>query len=143
MTETVGLRGFYDSWEPRMLSILRIVVALVYLEHGTMKLFGVPPGQGAPLNTLMIVAGVIEFVGGVLLLLGLFTRPVAFIVAGEMAVAYFKVHAPMGFWPALNHGEPAVLNCFVFLYLAVVGPGIWSLDRLIFGRRDAVVTRTG
>jgi putative oxidoreductase len=133
----VDLNSFCSRWAPRLLSILRIVAALLFMQHGGQKLFGVPsaqPGGAAPLLSLMGVAGVLEFFGGLLILLGLFTRPVAFILAGEMAVAYFMAHAPQGFWPLLNRGELAVLYCFVFLYFAVAGGGEWSLDRL--GQRD-------
>lgn len=120
------------KWTPRLLSILRIVVALLFMTHGAQKLFGFPaplPGGGPPLASLFGVSGILEFFGGLLILLGLFTRPVAFILAGEMAVAYFKMHAPGGFWPLLNQGEAAVLYCYVFLYMAVAGGGSWSLDR--------------
>jgi len=122
-------------WQPWMLSLLRIVTAFVYFEHGAMKLFAFPapmmPGAGTvPVASLMGAAGVMEFAGGLLILLGLFTRPVAFLLAGEMAVAYFMQHAPGGFWPVVNHGEPAVLYCFVFLYLVAAGAGPLSLDAL-------------
>ena len=116
-----------------MLSILRIVAALLFMEHGGQKLFGIPPSaQGGTVSLLSMagVSGILEFFGGLLLLLGLFTRPVAFILSGEMAVAYFMVHAPLGFWPLLNDGEKAALYCFVFLYLAVAGGGPWSVDHL-------------
>ena len=119
---------------PYLLSILRIVVAFLYVVHGTQKLFGFPAAMPArptvALMSLYGAAGVIETVGGLLLLLGLFTRPVAFITSGEMAAAYFISHAPNGFWPLLNRGEPAVLFCFVRLYIAAAGPGPWSLDAL-------------
>lgn len=102
------------------------------MTHGAQKLFGFPaplPGGGPPLMSLFGVSAILEFFGGLLILLGLFTRPVAFILAGEMAVAYFMMHAPAGFWPLLNQGEAAVLYCYVFLYMAVAGGGSWSLDR--------------
>lgn len=127
------LHSFYSRWSPRMLSILRIVTALLFMEHGGQKLFAFPPSQQGitfPLLSLLGVAGVLELFGGLVILLGLFTRPVAFILAGEMAVAYFMAHAPQGFWPVLNRGELAVLYCFVFLYLAVAGGGSWSVDHL-------------
>ncbi|HEX2281680.1 MAG TPA: DoxX family protein [Thermomicrobiales bacterium] len=118
-------------WAPRLLSLLRIVAAFLFIAHGTQKLFAWPvaePREPAALLSLMGVAGVLETFGGLLLLLGLFTRPVAFILAGEMAVAYFMAHAPQGFWPILNRGELPALYCFLFLYLAAAGPGPWSLD---------------
>jgi putative oxidoreductase len=124
--------SFFTKWTPRVLSILRIVVALLFMTHGAQKLFGYPapmPGGGPPLMSLFGISGILEFFGGLLILLGLFTRPVAFILAGEMAVAYFRMHAPAGFWPLFNQGEAAVLYCYVFLYLAVAGGGSWSLDR--------------
>lgn len=119
------------SWSARLLSVLRIVAAFLFIAHGTQKLFGWPvnePQQTVELISMSGLAGVLETFGGLLLLLGLFTRPVAFVLAGEMAVAYFKVHAPQGFWPLLNRGELAMLYCFLFLYLAAVGAGPWSLD---------------
>jgi putative oxidoreductase len=118
-------------WSGPLLSVLRIVAAFLFIAHGTQKLFGWPvdePGPTAPLLSLMGLAGVLETFGGLLLLVGLFTRPIAFLLAGEMAVAYFMAHAPRGFWPVLNRGEAAVLFCFLFLYLAAAGPGPWSLD---------------
>jgi putative oxidoreductase len=126
--------SFYNSWAPRVLSILRIVSALLLMQHGAQKLFGFPAGPQPqptpPLMSLMGFGGVLEFFGGLLLLLGLFTRPVAFILSGMMAVAYFMAHAPQGFWPVLNRGELAALYSFVFLYLAAAGGGPWSLDNL-------------
>jgi len=110
---------------------LRIVAALLFMEHGLMKLFHFPapqPGVPDPLPTLLIAAAAIEVIGGALLTIGLFTRAVAFICSGEMAVAYFKAHAPGSFWPALNGGDAAILFCFVFLYFAFAGPGAWSID---------------
>lgn len=118
-------------WAPRLLSLLRVAAAFLFIAHGTQKLFAWPveePREPAALLSLMGVAGVLETFGGLLLLLGLFTRPVAFILAGEMAVAYFKAHAPQGLWPILNGGELAALYCFLFLYLGAAGPGPWSLD---------------
>ena len=125
--------AFWSKWSPVLLSILRIVVAFCFMEHGAMKLFGFP-GAGdhkVEIASLMGFAGILEFLGGGLVLLGLFTRPVAFILSGEMAFAYFMAHAPQGFWPLLNQGEAAVLYCFVFLYLSAVGGGPWSLDRVM------------
>jgi putative oxidoreductase len=122
-----------NMWAPRLLAALRIMTALLFLEHGLVKLFGFPPGAapGAqPLFSFLGIAGLIEVVGGWLLLLGLFTRPAAFVLAGEMAVGYFLVHAPLGFFPAINAGEPAILFCFIFLYIAAAGPGAWSVDEM-------------
>ncbi|MBX3564446.1 MAG: DoxX family protein [Sphingomonas sp.] len=120
-----------DSWSSKLLSVLRIVTGLGFLQHGTMKFFAFPPpppGMSGPLNPMMMAAGTLELVGGALIVIGLFTRPVAFILSGMMAVAYFMVHAPQGFYPALNGGEPAMLYCFIFLYLAAAGGGVWSAD---------------
>jgi putative oxidoreductase len=117
---------------PRMLSILRIVTALLFMEHGGQKLFNFPPSAHpmAHLPPLFLIAGVLESFGGLLLLAGIFTRVVAFILAGEMAVAFFTQHAPRGFWPILNMGELAVLYCFIFLYLVAGGGGPWSVEQL-------------
>ena len=115
----------------RLLSVLRIVVAALFMEHGMAKLFHVPhvaSFDSVHLVSLAGLAGVLEFVGGFLLLIGLFTRPVAFILSGEMAVAYFMAHAAMSASPLLNHGELAVVYCFVFLYFAFAGGGVWSVD---------------
>jgi putative oxidoreductase len=125
-------------WAPRVLSILRIVAALIFMEHGTQKLLGFPPlplDRPAPeVMSLSWIAGVLELFGGALLALGLFTRPVAFILSGEMAFAYWIAHAPQSFFPVLNGGDAAILYCFVFLYLAFAGGGPWSLDAAIWGR---------
>lgn len=128
------LNSFNASWTPRLLSVLRIITAFLLIAHGAQKLFGflAPPGAPTPpLYSLIGFAGILEFFGGLLLLIGLFTRPVAFILSGLMAVAYFMVHAPGGFWPLQNKGELAVLYCFVFLFLSVAGGGEWSVDRLL------------
>src|ERR687891_682421 len=119
-------------WAPRVLSILRIVAALIFMEHGTWKLLGFPPAEGPQPELLSLsgVAGVLELFGGALLVLGLFTRPVAFVLSGEMAFAYWIAHAPRSFFPLLNDGDAAILYCFVFLYLAAAGGGVWSLDKL-------------
>ena len=125
--------SLYDRWSPRLLSILRAVTGFVFLQHGTQKLLGFPPSPqpvSSHMAPLLVLAGVLEAFGGLLILVGLFTRPVAFILAGEMAVAYFMVHARHSFWPLLNRGESAVLYCFVFLFLAAAGGGVWSIDRL-------------
>ncbi len=130
-----------DRWTNLVLSLLRIAAALVFMQHGSQKLFHYPPsGAPGPVAPLTLfsqtgLAGVLEFFGGLLLLIGLFTRPVAFIVCGEMAVAYFTVHLPRAFLPIVNRGELAVVLCFVFLYLAFAGGGSWSVDALISGRR--------
>jgi putative oxidoreductase len=118
------------DFAPRMLSVLRIMVALLFLEHGTAKLLGFPPppNPGPAFLSLLWVQGILEVVGGILLVLGLFTRPVAFILAGDMAVAYFMAHAPRNFFPLLNGGEAAILYCFIFLFLFVAGGGVWSID---------------
>lgn len=122
------------TWSPRLLSVLRIVAGLLFLEHGTAKLLHFPPMEmfdNLQIASLTGVAGILELVGGALLVVGLFTRPVAFILSGEMAVAYFMAHAPQNFFPLLNGGESAILFCFIFLYLAAAGGGAWSLDRML------------
>jgi putative oxidoreductase len=122
------------AWEPRMLSILRIMTGLLFLEHGTAKMLDFPHQQNHVVWALGSVnpgvQGLLELVGGLLIALGLFTRPVAFILAGDVAVAYFWRHAPNNFFPLLNGGELAIVYCFVFLYFFVAGAGIWSLDHL-------------
>lgn len=119
-----------NAWAPRMLSVLRIMTGLLFLEHGTQKLLGFPAGANAApaMLSLSWFSGLLELVGGVFIVLGLFTRPVAFLLAGEMAVAYFMAHAPRGFFPVNNGGDAAILYCFVFLYLMVAGAGPWSVD---------------
>jgi putative oxidoreductase len=126
---------FSDStrkiWTPRILGILRIITGFLFLQHGTAKLLGMPHiamFDGLKLFSLMGLAGTLELVGGVLILIGLFTRPTAFILSGEMAFAYFMAHAPGGFLPILNHGELAVMFCFVFLYFSMAGAGSFSID---------------
>ena len=123
----------WRAWAPRFLSILRMIAGAFFVLYGTTKLFGWPaevmPGGGtAPLASLAGAAGAIELVGGAFMLLGLFSRSVAFILAGEMAVAYFYGHARQGFWPVLNGGVDAVLYCFLWLYISAAGPGPWSLE---------------
>lgn len=125
----------WRSWEPYLLSILRIVAAFLFMQFGTGKVLAfpaaiMPEGGTAPLGSLAWIAGFLEVVGGGLLLVGLFTRPVAFVLSGEMAVAYFHGHAPQGFWPVLNMGSPAILFCFLWLYISSAGAGPWSLDAL-------------
>ncbi|HEY5798596.1 MAG TPA: DoxX family protein [Burkholderiaceae bacterium] len=122
-----------NTWTPRLLGVLRIVTGLLFIQHGTAKLFGAPHVamfDGLQLMSLMGLAGVLELVGGALIVLGLFTRPVAFVLSGMMAVAYFMAHAPQGPLPLLNQGELAVLYSFVFLYFAAAGSGAYSIDGL-------------
>jgi|SRR5437660_1261191 len=126
-----------NVWGPRLRAVLRVISALLFLEHGLVKVLGFPPGAAPGQQELLSffgIAGLIEMAGGILLLIGLFTRPVAFLLAGEMAVGYFMVHAPQSFYPAVNGGDAAILFCFVFLYLCVAGPGAWSVDQM---RRSA------
>ncbi|MEI9899931.1 MAG: DoxX family protein [Hyphomicrobium sp.] len=122
-------------WAPRLLGILRIVAAILFIEHGTQKLFGFPPPQyGMPAAfTLLWFAAILEVFGGFLILIGLFTRPAAFILSGQMAFAYWLFHAPQSTFPAINGGDAAILLCFFFLYLVAAGPGAFSID----GARDA------
>jgi putative oxidoreductase len=130
--------NFISKWQslsPQFRSILRIVAAFMFIQVGTMKLFGfpmsMPGGFSAPVFSEIWIAGFLEVFGGALLLIGLFTRPIAFILAGEMAVAYFQGHAGKSFWTVINGGAPAVLFCFIFLYFSVAGAGPWSLDALL------------
>lgn len=125
----------WHGWASRLLSVLRIVTAFLYMAHGTQKLFAFPKGMGpdgtgtVDLGTIFGAAGILETFGGALLLLGLSIRPVAFLAAGEMAVAYFMFHAPNSFWPLLNRGEIVVMFCFAWLYISAAGGGPWSVDR--------------
>jgi putative oxidoreductase len=127
-----------ERYSPRMLAVLRIMTALLFMAHGTQKLLGFPasPNPGPALFSVYGLAGALEIVGGLLLVLGLFTRPVAFILSGEMAIAYFMSHYPKSFFPAQNGGDAAVLFCFVFLYLVFAGAGAWSLDGVLSGPRS-------
>lgn len=129
----------WSGWAPRLLSVLRIVTAFIFITAGTTKMFGVPtamPGGGTvPVMSQMWIGAVLEIVGGTLLAVGLFTRPVAFVLAGEMAVAYFQFHFPTSFWPTVNQGMPAILYCFWWLYISAAGAGPWSLDALRERRR--------
>ena len=125
----------WDSFAPRLMSVLRIVAAIMFMLAGTMKLFAFPAGIFPNGGTVSLIselglAGILEAFGGALLLLGFFTRPVAFLLAGEMAVAYFQAHFPRGFWPTMNGGQPAVLYCFLWLYFSAAGGGPWSLDAI-------------
>jgi len=125
----MALNDTCAAWAPRVLSVLRIMAALLLLQHGLSKFFGFPMAMNTPaMFSLYWWAGAIEIVGGVLLLLGLFTRPVAFLLSGEMAVAYFQVHFQMAIWPWANNGEIVILYCFTWLYFSAAGAGPWSLD---------------
>ena len=132
---TPNIISKWSTWAQRLLSVLRIVAAFLFMQSGSMKLFafpmGVPPNGGTvPLMSQAGLGGILELFGAALLLLGLFTRPVAFILAGEMAVAYFQFHFPQGFWPIMNGGTNAMLFCFLWLYFSAAGAGPWSLDAL-------------
>ncbi|MBZ9797867.1 DoxX family protein [Mesorhizobium sp. ES1-4] len=118
-----------SKYQPQALGVLRIMTALQFIEHGSQKLFDFPiSAQPHALSGLTTAAGILEFAGGILLALGLFTRPVAFLLAGEMAIAYFMVHMPRGFFPVNNSGDAAISFCFIFLYLLFAGPGAFALD---------------
>lgn len=131
--------GLADRYTPQALSILRIVTALLFLVHGSSKILMIPlsSASGPAPWTLLWVAGMIELIGGLLLLLGLFSRPTALLLSGEMAIAYWMVHAPQGPFPILNGGESAVLFCFIFLYIAFDGPGPWSIDAWWLNKKRA------
>lgn len=129
------MQRILGPYSPYLYAVLRIVVGFLFASHGAQKLFGLfgglgPAGGSAPFFSLMGLAGLIEFLGGLFIMLGWLTGTVAFIASGQMASAYFMAHQPGGFWPILNEGEPAVLFCFVFLYMASKGSGVWSIDRL-------------
>jgi putative oxidoreductase len=137
-----SLGARWSSLSPHLLSLLRIIAAFLFVLYGATKLFAIPAavmpgGATASLASIPGFAGTLELAGGVLLLVGLFTRPVAFLVSGEMAFAYFMGHASKGFWPVLNGGAPAVIFCFVWLYISAAGPGPWSLDALLRRRPAA------
>ncbi|MCI0390020.1 MAG: DoxX family protein [Acidobacteria bacterium] len=129
-----NLAAKWSFWGPYLLSVLRIVSAFMLIPAGTMKLFaflaGMPDGSVAPMMSQIWIGGVLEVFGGALLLFGLFTRSVAFILSGMLAVAYWQFHAPNGFWPTMNGGVPAALYCFVMLYISAAGAGPWSLDAM-------------
>jgi len=142
---TIGVR--WRSWAPYFLSILRITAAFLFLQYGTAKLLAfpgpmMPGGTTVSLTSQIGVAGLLEAIGGAFLLIGLFTRPIAFLLSGEMAFAYFIGHAPRGFWPVLNQGTPAVLFSFVWLYVSAAGAGPWSLDALLRRRRPSTADVT-
>ncbi|MCW3796490.1 DoxX family protein [Sphingomonas sp. BN140010] len=128
-----------DRYAPQAIAALRIITSLLMIEHATMKFFAFPAAMPmpGPLPPIIVAAGVIEIVTGTLILLGLFTRPAAFLASGTMAAAYFLGHATQGFWPALNQGEPAIMFCFAFFVLIFTGPGAWSLDSLRRNRTAA------
>ena len=132
------MNEFWITWQPRILSVLRIMTGFLFLWHGSQKLFGFPPSgkEVGELSAFMIFSGSLEFFGGILILLGLFTRSAAFILSGMMAVAYFTAHSLNAFLPIVNKGELAVLYCFIFFYLFFAGGGIWSLDNLIWKKED-------
>lgn len=122
----------YSDYTPYLLGVMRIVVAFLFMAHGTQKLFGFPSGEPIQIDhiaTLYGIAGLLETIGGFFLVIGFLTRPFAFVLSGEMAVAYFIVHMPEGFWPLLNGGEKAMLYCFIFLFISAAGPGTFSIDK--------------
>lgn len=123
-----GMQKLLGRYAPYFYALLRVVAGLAFAQHGAQKLFGVLGGTAVELTSQRGLAGVIEFVGGILIAIGLFTSPIAFLASGEMAVAYFQAHAPRGFWPIQNGGELAVLYCFIFLYFAAAGSGKLSID---------------
>ncbi|WP_418135842.1 DoxX family protein [Agrobacterium sp. El2ro-1b] len=126
---TMAISDNLSRYRPQALGALRIMTALLFISHGTQKLFGFPASQmDGSLPTMLLVAALLEAVGGLLVLVGLFTRPVAFILSGQMAVAYFMAHGPKSFFPALNGGDAAILFCFIFLYLVFAGAGAFSVD---------------
>ena len=142
MNTRTSMADRWAGFTPYLRSVLRMVAAFLFVLHGAMKILAFPvsvmkSGGTVPLGTMPGTAGVLELVGGSLLFLGLFTRPVAFLLAGEMAIAYFTSHAPRGFWPTMNGGELAVLFCFTWLYFSAAGAGAWSLDALRSGKRQA------
>ncbi len=137
----IGDSDFGGRYAPQALSLLRIVAALILLLHGSSKLLGFPPSEMPmpPAMSFLWFGGLLELVGGLMLLVGILSRPVAFILSGEMAVAYWMFHAPTSTFPSVNGGDAAILYCFVFLYIAAAGPGPWSVDAML-GRKRAVVS---
>jgi len=135
------MTGLGDRYAPQALSLLRIVAALLFLLHGTSKLLGFPASEMPmpPTGSLLWIGGVLELVGGLMLLFGILSRPVAFVLAGEMAVAYWMFHAPQSTFPSVNGGDAAILFCFVFLYIAAAGPGPWSADATMGRRRVTTI----
>jgi putative oxidoreductase len=133
------MKAYLAPWAPQLLSILRIVTGFLLVQHGTQKWLGFPTARAAPIELWSTtgISGALELVGGTLMLVGLFTRPVAFVLSGLMAFAYFLAHAPQGFWPIVNRGELAALYSFLFLYFAAVGGGPWSIDHAWRGRGNA------
>ncbi|MEM6765695.1 MAG: DoxX family protein [Bacteroidota bacterium] len=131
------MKDFWNYWHPRVLALLRMVMGFLIFWHGTQKLFGYPPSEGASgeLSGLLLLAGILEFIGGILLFIGLFTNWAAFILSGTMAVAYFMVYGSISFLPIVNHGELSVIYCFVFFYLFFSGGGAWSIDNYLVDKR--------
>jgi putative oxidoreductase len=139
-----NLSSFYSAWSPRLLSALRIIAAFLFMQHGIQKILGLLTARPAPpIFSLGWIAGVLELFGGLLLMLGLFTRPVAFILSGLMAFAYFLSHGLKTFWPVMNGGELAALYSFLFLYISVAGGGSWSLDNLLQRKRTGLNPEPG
>ncbi len=139
------MERFLGKYSPHLYAILRIVAGIMFAMHGSQKLFGIPgDGSSAPLASMMGFAGIVEFVGGIMIAIGFFTSIAAFIASGQMAVAFFMAHAPQGLNPLLNEGELSVLYCFLFLYMAARGSGIWSVDALMHRRtgHDTTAART-
>lgn len=133
------------AWSPHALAVLRIMAALLFMEHGLMKLFHFPapqPGAPDPLPLVLLAAAIIEVAGGALIAMGFLTRIAAFICSGEMAAGYFMVHAPKSIWPALNQGDAAILFCFIFFFLIFAGPGAWSIDAVLH-KSEATAVRPG
>lgn len=132
------MKKLLDTWRPRLLSLMRIVTGFLFMQHGGQKIFGFPAPQRYEFDVFSMsgVAGTLELFGGFLIVIGLFTRPTAFLLSGLMAFAYFIAHAPKAFWPILNGGELAAMFSFVFLYLAAAGGGEWSIDHLVSGKRS-------